>query len=96
MIKFIVLSFIFFSLPALAQPVCDEHDKVLKHLADQYQEVPEGRGLTNTGVIFEVLTSPGGATWTLIAHGTSGKSCFLQAGENWEKLKRVRILGPRS
>ena len=77
-----------FSLPASAQQsVCGKRGDVLKQLSVRYSEAPSAMGLSSTGSMLEVLTSPAGNSWTIITTLPNGMSCFVVAGENWESMK---------
>jgi hypothetical protein len=43
-------------------------------------------GLSSTGSMLEVLTSPAGISWTIITTLPNGMSCLVAAGENWESM----------
>ncbi len=72
--------------PALAQPACDDSDKVRERLARGYGESPVAVGLTSLGSLVELIVSPDGGTWTLIVSTPDGQSCFLASGEGWHNL----------
>ena len=70
-------------------PQCNTRDNVLRQLLTKYQEEPVAFGVLGTGRAIEVLTSPGGATWTIIiSDPESGISCLLSVGEGWRAAKR--------
>ena len=48
-------------------------------------------GLTSTGSMLEVLTSPAGGSWTVIMTMPNGVSCLVAAGENWESVKPLVV-----
>ena len=50
--------------PAAAQTPCAPRDHVLKELAKNYAEAVVAGGITGTGALVELLTSPDGGTWT--------------------------------
>ncbi|MEX2454028.1 MAG: hypothetical protein WD470_04955 [Rhodospirillaceae bacterium] len=76
---------------ASAQLMCGDRTDMAKRLAAEYQEVPEGMGLTNSGEMLEVYTSRAG-TWTITltlpATDADGKlqSCLIAHGDDWESL----------
>ena len=72
-----------FTLPASAQQVpCGKRGNVLKQLSAGHSEAPAATGLTSTGSMLEVLTSPAGGSWTVIMTMPNGVSCLVAAGEN--------------
>ena len=53
-------------------------------LAEQYGEATIGRGVAGGGeVMFELLASGEGGTWTLLIHFADGQSCVLGNGTAW-------------
>ncbi len=53
-------------------------------LAEQYGEATIGRGVAGGGeVMFEVLASAEGETWTLLIHFSDGRACLLGNGKAW-------------
>ena len=84
----IALILIGFTLPASAQQIpCGKRGDVLKQLSVRYAEAPSAMGLSSTGSMLEVLTSPAGGSWTIITTMPNGMSCLVAAGENWESVK---------
>ncbi|MCG8692806.1 MAG: hypothetical protein MI806_16515 [Minwuiales bacterium] len=81
--------------PAMAQMVCSERDKFLKHLGDGYKEAPVAMGLASNGSVLEVLAS-GKGTWTIILTMPNGTSCVVASGEAWEQVKEKIALGPKA
>jgi len=77
-----------FSYPVSGQQraACDRRADVLKHLSAKYAEAPVAIGLANNGGVLEVLSSPKGASWTMIITMPNGPTCFVAAGENWEAV----------
>lgn len=76
---------------ASAQLVCGERTTMAERLATEYQEAPEGMGLTDNGEMLELYTSRAG-TWTitLTLPATDGdgklQSCLIAHGDDWESL----------
>ncbi len=66
------------------QPVCGPRASVLAALAEQFNEKPVARGVTATGMLFEVFASEGGATFTVLLTTPNGRSCLATSGEAWE------------
>lgn len=82
----VILAALAIPWPASGQSLtCIPRDAVLKNLADNFQEAPVGVGLSSTGVLLELLTSPDGSTWTIILSGPDGMSCPLAAGKDWQE-----------
>lgn len=77
--------------PAVGQQVCRLRGEVLDHLAGKYQEVPVGGGITNSGVLVELLTDARGKTWTIIVSTPNGMSCLVAAGEGWRTKEPVEL-----
>ncbi len=72
-------------IPAGAQAACGDRAKMISHLGATYSEQPVAMGLTSTGAVIEVLTSPSG-TWTFLVTYPSGMTCMVATGEGWESL----------
>ena len=81
---------------ALAQGVvpCGDREKVIGLLAKRYQEVPRAMGLASRSGVLEVYVSKKGS-WTVLMTNTSGRSCMIAVGENWEELK-MKSLDPKA
>ena len=75
---------------------CDDRESVLPILAKKYQEQPIALGVTNTGNLVELLTSPKGRTWTLIITDPRGRTCLMATGEGWRPLLPRVLLGPET
>ena len=75
----------FQAVPVHAQAVCGDRAKMISHLGANYSEQPVAMGLTSTGAVIEVLTSPSG-TWTFLVTEPSGLTCMVASGESWESL----------
>ncbi len=87
----IVLSM--FAFPALAQMVCGERDKFLRHLGKNFSEAPVAIGLVSDCTILEVLASIEGK-WTILITNPKGLTCFVTSGEAWENIEHHLALGP--
>ncbi len=72
-------------VPASAQAACGDRAKMITHLGATYSEQPVAMGLTSSGAVIEVLTSPSG-TWTFLVTEPSGLTCMVASGEGWESL----------
>ena len=75
-------------VPAGAQAACGDRAKMITHLGANYSEQPVAMGLTSSGAVIEVLTSPSG-TWTFLVTDPSGLTCMVATGESWESLPIV-------
>ena len=73
---------------AAAQPIgpCLDRKDLMSHLASEYGESPVARGLASAGAVIELVVSPGGDTWTIIATLPNGLSCGFAAGEAWQAV----------
>ena len=71
--------------PVSAQTVCGERDKFIEMLGSKYLEEPVSMGLTSTGAVIEVLTSPKGS-WSILLTYPTGSTCMVAAGDKWEAL----------
>ena len=75
--------------PADAQSRCAPRSNIVVNLESRYAEHLAGVGVAGGGtVIVELFVSATGS-WTLISTSTSGVSCLVAAGENWESVPPV-------
>jgi len=74
------------SVVAAENPSCAQRDDVVGDLSRTYEEMPRGLGVTGSGGVIEVLTSPSGDTWSIIVTWPNGRSCLVAAGESWQNL----------
>ncbi len=82
------------AVPSSAQTVCGEHAKLVDMLGVTYAEKAVAMGLTSTGAVIEVLTSPTG-TWSILLTYPTGLTCMVATGEKWEALP-VSVAGESS
>lgn len=69
--------------PAAADGVaCDQRARVVAKLTG-LGEAQIGAGLTETGQVFEIWTSPRTGTWTIVLSDSKGLSCILSYGRDW-------------
>lgn len=72
---------------------CSDRADVLAQLGAKYKEVPVSSGISNTGALIEVLSSPDGSTWTIVltmpGENKAIKSCLLAAGEEWHEVEHL-------
>lgn len=97
MLRFMLIALVVigFSLPASAQQIpCGKRGDVLKQLSVRHSEAPAAMGLSSTGGMLEVLTSPTGGSWTILMTMPNGVSCLVAAGENWESVEPF-VVGSR-
>jgi hypothetical protein len=64
---------------------CGLHADFVKTLADKYHDVPAAEGLSTTGAMIQLLTSPDGSTWTLLQVTPDGTACIVNAGRGWQE-----------
>lgn len=82
----VVLAVFFLGVSAAwAQSACMARDALLKKLSQKYRETPIAVGLANNGQVVELMSSPGGLTWTLVVTTPSGISCLIASGHAWNK-----------
>jgi len=77
------------------EPVCGDRAKVLTSLAAKYSESPVAVGVTASGGLIEVLSSPDGRTWTILYSTPDGRSCLVASGESWQEIK-PQTTGPKA
>lgn len=70
-----------------ANPVCGHREDILQQLSSQYKEAPVAVGLTDSGVLVELLSSDNGATWTILVSQENGTTCLVAAGQHWQNVK---------
>lgn len=82
------LLIVLLSIPnlAVAQQACPPRSDLLQRLSEEYGESPIALGLTNSGVMVELLARPDGSTWTIIVSRPDGVSCPIAAGQNWRAI----------
>ena len=72
---------------ANAAPICMQWPAMKTFLAKRYGEIPAGGGQINGTAVVQVLTSPGGASWTIVIVNANGNASALTAGKNWEPVR---------
>lgn len=78
--------------PAAAAPACGERAALLRNLADSYQETRSAIGLASNGALFELLSSPDGATWTAVVTLPGGPACLIASGSGWTIARAPSVL----
>ena len=66
-------------IQAGAQAACGDRAKMISHLGATYAEQPVAMGLTSSGAVIEVLTSPSG-TWTFLIIARSPQAACAVLG----------------
>ena len=81
-----------FPWPAVAQEPVKwlSRPAVVKHLKKQYAEVPVGIGITDNGMLIELLTSDGGATWTILISTPEGAAVIVAGGKWWMAVPKQK------
>ena len=74
--------------PANAQSRCAPRANIVMNLESRYAEHLAGVGVAGSALIVELFVSVTGS-WTLISTSTSGVSCLVAAGEDWESVPPV-------
>jgi hypothetical protein len=64
---------------------CASHDVVAKSLTTKFKEVRRVLGVVNAKTVMEIFMSPQG-TWTVMMTNTSGTTCIIASGENWQEI----------
>ena len=64
--------------------------ELVELLQTRYAERPVALGLANNGGVIEVLTSPDGATWTILLTMPDGSSYIMVTGESWLRLTELK------
>ena len=62
---------------------CTEHGNLVAQLGENFQEKRFALGTIGQVAVMEVFVGEKG-TWTIIVTHTSGRSCIIAAGDNWE------------
>ena len=65
--------------------ICAQRSDLVVHLAQEFQERPVARGLSENGTLLEVFASRHGESWTAVATFANGLSCLIGAGQFWEE-----------
>ena len=68
-----------------AQGLVADRTEVVKTLNEKHGEQSQALGLASNGGVFELFTSPDGATWTIIMTMPNGKSSLVGEGKVWVK-----------
>lgn len=75
------------AVTATAQEMlCGKHEDIVQALKLNWQEDRTAIGLSSTGAMMEVYSSPEG-TWTLLMTTPEGSTCLVSAGEYFETIQ---------
>lgn len=73
--------------PLRAEEVtCGIRDRVLDHLATAYGERRQAAGLAGAAQMVEVFASDATGTWTILVTSSSGVTCMVAAGTDYESM----------
>jgi hypothetical protein len=67
---------------------CAKRDQLAGLLAKKYSEQPVGSGTISDDRYMQLYVSASGS-WTVVVTGTTGESCIVAAGRNWESLPQL-------
>lgn len=82
------------SAQAQESQTCGPRATFVKTLAGEFRERTVAVGLVSDGsAIAEVLTSPDGATWTMLFTLPTGISCVVATGQNWQRAPEISEVG---
>lgn len=70
---------------AMANPQCGPRDRVIAHLAEEFDETRRGIGLAANGTVMEIFAAQDGS-WTVLVTTAEGMSCLLASGQGYEAL----------
>ena len=80
---------ILITIPARVEAsVCSKRQKLVEHLSNKYKETPTSRGLFSSTGMMEFYVSKRG-TWSILMTSTTGISCLIAAGNNFETLRAI-------
>lgn len=74
-----------------APGLCAKRADLVVHLANEYQERPVARGLSENDVLLEVFASRDGAIWTAVASFVDGMSCLVASGHFWDEAPDIGL-----
>jgi hypothetical protein len=78
-----------FALPTLAQPAgqfCAPRAVIASKLAADHHERLVGVGVLADDALLEMYATPGGETWSLLVTYSTGISCLVIVGKNWQQV----------
>ena len=74
---------------------CIKTETALLRLENKYKEVPGWYGVTNRGLILQLILQDKGGTWTILLSSSAGISCIIETGEGW-RFVEPKEPGPRT
>lgn len=74
---------------AAAQSLCAARAQVIGMLQSRYGEERHGMGMANGNHILEIFTSEETGTWSITVTNTSGRTCLVASGRNFEAMASV-------
>ncbi len=80
----------------ISVPQCADHEKMVDILAKEYRELPKALGIVRGERVMQLFVSAAG-TWTIVVTKTSGASCIVASGQDWEEVPaEAQSLEPRA
>ncbi|WP_069299496.1 hypothetical protein [Neptunicoccus sediminis] len=87
MFKRLTSTALVFGMAALAPPVaaapCGPRAEIVTHLAQTYQEVRRGAGLSSATRVVELWSSAQTGSFSILLSYPNGMACVLATGSNW-------------
>lgn len=71
---------------------CAPHDAVVERLADRYNESRQVLAMNGSNLVMEVFASEESGTWTITLTQSSGLTCIVAAGENYQYVAETLTL----
>lgn len=82
------------SVSAARASQCAPRDQVVRLLADQYGEHPQGMGMSADNRVMEVFASTATGTWTITVSDPAGTTCLIASGEGYRALAEMPVGEP--
>jgi hypothetical protein len=82
--SFLLALAVFVGGAAAAQEMCADHKQALEYFMKSHNERPTVNAVMDSGAVLQILTSPNGATWTMLIVRPDGKSCLIASGSDWQ------------
>lgn len=87
MFKRLTSTALVFGMAALAPPAaaapCGPREEIVTYLADKYQEVRRGAGLSSATRVVELWSSAQTGSFSILLSYSNGIACVLATGSNW-------------
>ena len=77
-----------FLVPDAGAFPCGDKDKVLKNLAEKYQEVPLIFAVTTANIPMVITLSPKG-TYTMMLAPAANRLCTFSIGHSWSEIELI-------